>query len=56
MTVDGELASLRHLLEALKSRAMSIIENGRDVTQREIDKLGPDIKFLEINSAKHVAK
>ena len=42
-----ELARLRELLAALESRAMTIGEHGEDVTQREIDKLKPDIEYLE---------
>jgi hypothetical protein len=34
-----ELTGLRQLLDALKLRSMTIREDGRDVTQREIDKL-----------------
>ena len=42
-----ELAAVRQLLEALRSGAMSVRENGNNVTKREIDKLAPDIKYLE---------
>jgi hypothetical protein len=34
-----ELAGLRQLLDTLKLGSMTIRENGRDVTQREIDRL-----------------
>ena len=47
MTPVEELAALRRLLEELMSGAMSIRENGNDVTKREIDKLAPDIQYLE---------
>jgi len=42
-----ELAGLRQLLSAFESGSMSIRQNGQDVTQREISKLGPDIAYLE---------
>jgi len=34
-----EIAGLRQLLDALKLGSMTIREDGRDVTQREIDRL-----------------
>jgi hypothetical protein len=42
-----EIANLHQLLEALESGSMTIRQNGRDVTKREIDKLKPDIAYLE---------
>ena len=43
MHPDDELASLRRLLDALESRSMKLLLNGRDVTQEEVAKLKPDI-------------
>jgi hypothetical protein len=42
-----ELADLRRFLLALQSGATTIHENGADVTKREIDRLKPDIEYLE---------
>jgi hypothetical protein len=47
MHPDDELASLRHLLDALESGSMKLLLNGRDVTQEEVAKLKPDIEYLE---------
>jgi hypothetical protein len=47
MHPDDELASLRHLMDALESGSMKLLLNGRDVTQEEIAKLKPDIEYLE---------
>ena len=47
MGVKEELAELLNLFEMLKSGRMTLGENGLDVTQREIEKLKPDIAFLE---------
>lgn len=47
MKPGEELAVLRQFLEALESGSMTIRESGKDVTQREIDKLKPDIAYLE---------
>lgn len=47
MKPGEELAGLRQLLKALESGSMTMRENGKDVTKREIDKLKPDIAFLE---------
>jgi hypothetical protein len=41
------LTGLRQLLAALKSKSMTINQDGKDVTQRELDKLKPDIEYLE---------
>ncbi len=41
-----ELATLRNLFEMLKSGRMRLGENGMDVTEREIEKLKPDIAYL----------
>jgi hypothetical protein len=45
--ISDELPALRQLLRALESGQMRIVDNGTDVTQREIQKLGPDIAYLE---------
>jgi hypothetical protein len=42
-----ELNALRQLLDSLKSGSMAIHQNSVDVTQREIDRLKPDIEYLE---------
>jgi hypothetical protein len=42
-----ELAGLRRLVAALKSKSLTIYENRQDVTVREVWKLENDIKFLE---------
>ena len=42
-----ELAGLRRLAAALKSKNLTIYENRQDVTVREVWKLENDIKFLE---------
>jgi hypothetical protein len=42
-----ELGGLLQLLEALQSGAMTLRQNGQDVTKQEIDKLKPDIAFLK---------
>jgi hypothetical protein len=47
MKPGEELVVLRQFLEALESGSMTIRESGKDVTQREIDKLKPDIAYLE---------
>ena len=47
MHPDDELASLRRLLDALKSGLMKLLLNGRDVTQEEVAKLKPDIEYIE---------
>jgi len=47
MHPDDELASLRHLLQALETRSMKLLRNGTDVTQEEVAKLKPDIEYLE---------
>jgi len=47
MHPDDELASLRHLLEALETGSMKLLRNGKDVTQEEVAKLKPDIEYLE---------
>ena len=47
MTPSEELAGLRQLLKALESGSMTMRQNGQDVTKRELDKLKPDIAFLE---------
>ena len=47
MHPDDELASLRRLLDALESRSMKLLLNGRDVTQEEVAKLKPDIEYIE---------
>ena len=47
MHPDDELASLRHLLDALESGSMKLLLNGRDVTQEELAKLKPDIEYFE---------
>jgi len=43
----GELSSLRQLLDSLTGGSAMIFQNGADVTQSEIDKLKPDIEYLE---------
>jgi hypothetical protein len=47
MRPKDELANLTRLLEALESKRMYISENRVDVTEREIEKLKPDIEYLE---------
>ena len=48
MTDEEELRGLRCLWEALTSQGMRIIDNKRiDVTEREIEKLKPDVDFLD---------
>jgi hypothetical protein len=47
MTDEEELRGLRCLWEALTLRGMRIIDNGADVTERQIEMLKPDIAFLE---------
>ena len=47
VSTKDELASLRQLLRVLQTGQMTRRENHKDVTQREIDKLKPDIKHLE---------
>ncbi len=47
MHPDDELASLRHLMDALESGSIKLLLNGRDVTQEELAKLKPDIEYLE---------
>lgn len=42
-----ELAGLRRLAAALRSKTLTIYENRQDVTVREVWKLENDIKFLE---------
>jgi|GEM_PF-6063327 hypothetical protein len=42
-----ELAGLRRLVAALKSKSLTIYENKQDVTVREAWKLENNIKFLE---------
>ena len=42
-----ELAGLRRLAAALKSKNLTIYEDRQDVTVREVWKLENDIKFLE---------
>jgi hypothetical protein len=42
-----ELAALRQLLIALESGSMTIRQSGEDVTQRELAKIKPEIKYLE---------
>jgi hypothetical protein len=42
-----ELAGLRRFLAAVESKSMTIHENGEDVTQREVEKLKPEIEHLE---------
>ena len=49
MHPDDELASLRRLMGALKSGSMKLLLNGRDVTQEEVARLKPDIKYLELS-------
>ena len=46
-STNRELTALRQLYEALTSGRMMLGENGKDVTQREIEKLKPDIAYLE---------
>ncbi len=47
MSTKKELTGLSRLLKALESREMFIYENKVDVTQREIDRLRPDVQYLE---------
>jgi hypothetical protein len=47
MDVKEELAALRKLFKMLTSGRMRIHENNCDVTEREIEKLKPDIVYLE---------
>jgi hypothetical protein len=47
MDLKEELAGLRNLLEMLISGRMTLGENGVDVTAREMEKLKPDIAYLE---------
>ena len=47
MHPDDELASLRRLLDSLENGSMKIFKNGQDVTQEEVDKLKPDVEYLE---------
>jgi hypothetical protein len=42
-----ELAGLRRLAAALKSKSLTIYEKRQDVTVREVWRLENDIKFLE---------
>jgi hypothetical protein len=43
----AQLATLRNLFEMLATGTMRLGENGVDVTEREIEKLKPDIAYLE---------
>jgi hypothetical protein len=45
--VTEELAALRQLYAALTSGKMRLWESGNDVTQREIERLRPDMAYLE---------
>ena len=47
---DDELTVLRRFLSALESRAMTIVEIDKDVTAREVDRLRPEIEYLEFKS------
>lgn len=47
MNTREELAVLRQLLKALQSGEMTLHQHGKDVTNQEMDKLKPDIAFLE---------
>lgn len=47
MSPKEELADLRQFLKALESGSMTIHQKGEDVTQRELAKLKPEIKYLE---------
>lgn len=47
MKPSEDLVNLHRLLDALESGSMTIHLNGKDVTQREIEKLKPDIAYLE---------
>jgi hypothetical protein len=47
MSTKKELAGLSQFLKALESREMFIYQSEVDVTQREIDRLRPEIKYLE---------
>jgi hypothetical protein len=47
MDTKEQLATLRGLFEMLQSGTMTLHENGEDVTEREIEKLKPDMAYLE---------
>jgi hypothetical protein len=47
MDTEEQLATLRGLFEMLQSGTMTLHENGEDVTEREIEKLKPDMAYLE---------
>ena len=47
MTPKDELADLTQLLDALENGRMTIRESDADVTQREVQKLKPDIAYLK---------
>ena len=47
MDATEELAALRNLFELLLSGLMTMHLNGEDVTKLEIEKLKPDMAYLE---------